>query len=164
VTYKPVINSKGSCSAAKLQLYVNLTGSSFQYIAMGFSKNQAMGNTSVTQCTLSTSGNLQSGQSYNPPNQHYNILNKQPLNGVLSASLVALPGSYLTCNVKRARTVTIDGNKFDVCANNLYLLVAAGPLANQTTGQVAAHTMMPLISATTFNISSTAPVQLLHPQ
>jgi len=150
--YIVTFNTSSNSSGHFVNLQFNVSGTE-QYIAVGFARAQQMAGAAVTQCSISGPG-----LSYNTPGS--NSTNKFQESIPWQGSTSTVDGS-LFCEITQSINVTIPQNEyFNLYTENFYLLLAAGPIANNKTGQIGEHNMQPLISTNKVNLSVPAIVEL----
>jgi len=141
--------SNGPVINIGLNVTTMIPNNSYQYIAVGFSKDQIMGDDFVLQCT--THGAAQSFNTFD--DESTNLFGDALGSGLSTQSVI---GGYLSCNITQPQNVTVFDNTFNLLGENYYLFIAAGPLSINNTlpaGQIAHHTMTPLISRAKVNLS-----------
>ncbi|CAL2030881.1 unnamed protein product [Caenorhabditis brenneri] len=140
-------NMKGSWAVlSPNQIHVEVSGdvnSSSRYVAMGFSTNGRMGNTSVIECSSFNDSNFSMTFSYNYVTEHYqNIRPTTDVSSLFSNQRIQFVDGTLYCSADvRVEGVTNDPSvfKYEPTTNYSIILATGGTTTNGTDKRLGYH-------------------------
>ena len=123
-----------------------LSARSDGYVAMGLNTAQKMDGTSVTACSIQTSGVVKVFQNFNTG---YSCAPITPDDQVgLSTTVGSYKDNYITCTFTRDSTISPSNSQVTDLDKDLYMIVAVGDSSN---GFVTRHSSTPPITSETIN-------------
>ena len=97
-----------------------------QFIAVGLSDDDLMGDDSVTDCRLLTDGKVVTRQSWNILDYENELL--ASVKGIEEIGSGTNEDGQITCKWKRSAKTEVKGKKFDMGLKSYYILLAKGDL------------------------------------
>jgi hypothetical protein len=153
VTYNVTPAKEGRERAVHISLMWNRVKPD-EYIAVGFSHDDKMGDDAVKQCILSNN-TVHVGSSYNAKEgKHNKVIHGDAKEGGIINHSSKHWNSFIDCQMEIAETFNHEGTSFDFIKNNYYLFLATGRVEDKATGQIAKHFEIPLTTAHAVNLSS----------
>lgn len=104
-----------------------------QWMAMGLSDDDKMGNDSVVECLVFKNGTTRVRNSWNGFGTNVLINN---VVGVVPSGNASYDNGLMNCKWSRTAHTRVKDTTFDLIANQYYILLAKGKLKNEETGKI----------------------------
>ncbi|CAG2105348.1 unnamed protein product [Medioppia subpectinata] len=151
---RPPSGTGWSASVASFELnwYRNADTSTGQYVAVGLSTDDMMGDDSVTECILGSDGIAieRQGLTFGQKPKTFGVRTVH-MDGISDVKTRHSNG-VLTCSWTRALQTRVNNMTFDLVKNQYYVMLATGPMDND--GELKHH-KHDWVSNRAYNLSST---------